>query len=357
METAVSTLPDIEVEHFSKFQDFYDHLPDRRDLFYMFFSTGLLHWAARASRFVPKDVNLVVLGSGLSPEELAWAQQNIRQPFHHIALRVDDKSAWEFLFEANRHHFGWIDVDCFVLNPGLFHEMAQIAPDVSMNCAWTFPGPNRQDILLTYFIFMNIDAIRAVAREIPITPCTYSYDPASRGGRTAPHAPYARVLEPQQIQALGQFLPLDAQGRPACFSETSFFDTLQVYQFAARSLGYRLHKVRTLNPMVPASRELLHLSKVSYYKGLRNSTSPKDRWLYKVVLRANYLLLDTMAGQVPPLPESYGRLREELRAELQRLKVPVDPTSLREDLEAEMALIGVDASAISRVLWGEPPFS
>jgi hypothetical protein len=97
----------IESEHLQEFQRFYAALPDKKDIFYMFFTSGLLQWASRAAAFAPPEVNLVLLGSDLQPEEIAWIRDNVYRPVHSIRLRMDDRAVWEFLFETNRHSFGW----------------------------------------------------------------------------------------------------------------------------------------------------------------------------------------------------------------------------------------------------------
>jgi hypothetical protein len=127
----------IESEHLDEFQRFYASLPDKQDIFYMFFTSGLLQWASRTLSFVPEDVNVVLLGSDLQRDEIAWIRENLPRSFHHIRLHVDDKIVWEFLFATNLHNFGWIDVDCFVLQPALFSEMKRIEPKIVANSVWS----------------------------------------------------------------------------------------------------------------------------------------------------------------------------------------------------------------------------
>src|SRR5271165_7100103 len=98
-----------EREYLAKFLSFYEQLPDKRNIFYVFFSSALLHWVKTILAFIPDRVNIVLIGSQLKQGELEWLRTAQNRPFHHIPMRVDDKTVWEFLFEVNRHNFGWLD--------------------------------------------------------------------------------------------------------------------------------------------------------------------------------------------------------------------------------------------------------
>src|SRR5215218_7246543 len=194
----------IEREHREEFQRFYASLPQKKDILYMFFTSGLLHWVSRALSFVPENVNVVLVGSDLQEDELTWIQENVRRPFHHIRLRVDDRAVWEFLFETNVNNFGWLDIDCFIFEPRLFREIVQIDPGVVANTVWSFQAPGGADMLCTFFVFLNVEAIRAVASEIPISPNIYTYEPIRR-----PASPYAfsSLLTPRHVELLSRVLP------------------------------------------------------------------------------------------------------------------------------------------------------
>jgi hypothetical protein len=335
-----------ELPHYTEFKRFYSRLEDKKDPYYMYFSSGLLHWALRALDFVPPEVNLVLLGSALTPEEESWIRSHVKRPFHHLRLRTDDKTAWELLFEVNKNNFGWLDVDCFVLNPELFREMAQISPDTAINCTWSFAGPQERDILLTYFLFINADVIRAVRSQVRVSPSTYSYE-VSRQGRPAPYA-FCRIPTARQIELLSRRLPSGADGRPQYVSQKDFFDTLQVYQSIADVLGYRLHKVRPLNATNRLySEELVHVGKVSYFKQWKTLTSPREQMVYALLLQADYVLLTSMSGR---LPEQYSRMREEIRGELIRLGISTDVDQARNTVCGALASRGASPAVIARVI-------
>lgn len=334
----------IEQPHLERFQEFYAGLPDQRDPFYVFFTSGLLHWLHKNLSLVPPQVNLVLVGAGLTPEEVEWLQ-GCGRPFHHIDLQADDKTVWRFLVATNRHSFGWLDVDCFVFKPGLFREMADIGDDVFANCAWSFEAAGRR-ILQTYFLFLNTDALRAVQEKIPVSSNTYSYD-LSRRGRPAPYGTDS-VLTPEILERLSTLLPMDAAERPVFLSEASYYDTLQVFQLLAESYGYRLHRVRDLDPVAhPFSNELVHISKVSYYRKWKRLTDPRAQETYRMLLQVDYLVLQQARLE---LPWRYDEMFEEILDDLEQIGLSRKVDKVRSSLARLLMQRGADPETLAHLM-------
>lgn len=338
------------------FRGFYDSLPDRRDIFYMFFTGGLLHWLARAVRFVPDDVNLVILGSGLHPDEVAWIRQHAGRPFHLINLRVDDNAALEIVFRASRHSFGWIHIDCFVLNPGLFREMAEIAPDVSINGIWTNGRAGDHPVPHSAFVFINQRAIDEIRRRgLPPSPRSYHYHGSTMGRFTGDRTSYSKVPGWRQIGLLRRILPLGEDGLPVYPTGSSYFPLLSMFQFTADALGFRLHQVRDLERGGSASAaqysdEIIHVNGVATYRQVYREQAAKDSSLplvqfYPLLLQADSAVLDQAGTET--LPAAYRTLQAELGAELQRLGIP--PGSVRRNLHGFLRQRGIRPATCERI--------
>lgn len=330
-----------ERRHLADFRRFYNELPDRRGVFYVFFSGGLLHWLRTLLAFLPERINLALIGSDLTPAELEWLRTCQPRPFHHIPLRVDDKTVWELLFATNRHNFGWLDVDCFVLEPRVLDELAAMDPEASLGSAFSYVGHGGERVVSTHLVFVNTAVRDAIERSgVAISPCTYAYrdNPAGR------HVPYAttRVPTRRQIELLREELPVDDAGLPippSMIAEKFFapvFDTLVLYQFVARTLGHPVQFVRRVSGIAGTpesySNELMHIAAASYFRTLKRYESYKPERLsdrdreqifayYKLLLQFNFLLL---SRRLDGLPEEYRTLHRELRDELDRLGIPVE---------------------------------
>ena len=336
----------IEQPHLAEFRQFWTSLPETRNAFVTFFTSGLLHWLDRCLAFVPAEVNLVLLGSCLEADEIEWIRANVRRPFHHIRLPADDKTIWEFLFQTATHNFGWLDIDCFVLNPEIYREISRIEADVAINGAWFFESRGL-DVLQTFLLFLNADVIRAVTSQIAVSPCTYSYR-ETRSSRTAPYG-YCRIVTPEIVDRLRPLLPNrsgDDGAPPAYLSEVDFYDTLQVYQMVAQSFGFGYRKVRAL--IRQNSAELVHIGKVSYYSTAWGGTAlTSNHRFYALLLQVDYVMLGRAHDR---LPERYTERWVRLAAELERLGISTDLSQLRATLYEVMRQRGIGRDATARIV-------
>jgi hypothetical protein len=337
----------LEIPHLEKFRTFYQGLPDRRNPVFMFFTTGLLHWVARSLSFVPPEVNVIVLGSRLSEAEIEWARQRLGRPFHHIDLPVDDKTIWEFLFATCESGFGWLDIDCFVLNPRLFDEMRQVPADALANSIWTFRGAGGHDVLSTFFLFLNGEAVRQT-RALGVTPCTYSYG-KTRDGRSAPYAT-CRIPSREIIDRLRSMLPTGSDGLPV-YLGGPFYDTLQVYQMVATTCGFRLNRVRQLYEGA-ATDEIMHVGKVSYYDSTWTDRDLEvNRKTFALIMQADYLALSGVHDSLPP---SYSERFLRLGRALHGFGIEPSEAGVRSALSRFLAKLGVSFPVLEEALGAGP---
>jgi catechol 2,3-dioxygenase-like lactoylglutathione lyase family enzyme len=342
--------------HLAEFRAFYERLENKRDIFYMFFTGGLLHWAVKAESYVPPEVNLVLVGSDLSVDERAWIKANLNRPFHHVNLPVNDWPVWDFLLATNRTNFGWLDIDCLVLNPTVFREMADVPPDAAVNSLWSYDSGYGVRIANTYLVFVNAAAVRALrSRAIPVWARPHDWRGGDRSEQAGMRCFY-RIPGARERRVMLQVAPPDANGRPRSPGSRSFFDTLSIYQILAHAIGFRTNQVRKLeNPMlgpVPAggqpsllpqdmSDELVHVGGISYYSEHFHNPDVRIRYL-----EADYL---TLRGWAPRLPSWYqercSAVADELRA------FGVEPTRAEADLREYLHTVGgLSADAIDKVL-------
>jgi hypothetical protein len=305
-----------EAPHLAGFREFYESLPDKQNIFYLFFSGRLLQWVARCASFVPAEVNLVLLGSDLPEEEQAWVRDHLNRPFHHVPLRIDDQIAWDFLFTVNRHNFGWIDSDCMVLDDRLFADLADLAPDTSMNCVWSWDGGYGFPLANTFLLFLGADAVARV-RERGIAASPYAHDYRWQNLQVPGRRCYARRPTRGQLRMLRGLVPPDGSGRAVTPQGMAYFDTMVMYQLLARACGLPVRQVRALEgfghlrgrPVQDeSSDELLHVGGISKADALEETPAyfrdPQVKLLYLI---AESVLLGRLADRLPPFYERRRR--------------------------------------------------
>jgi hypothetical protein len=258
-----------------------------------------------------------LIGSALTESERQWVTENISRPFHHISLPVDDVTVWEFLFAVSQQNFGWLHIDCLVLNSDLFGEMRSIAPTDSVNGTWWLDSVLGSQVATTYFIFVNVAAVRALrAARISATPNCYSHYPFNRGAPGRRY--YSDRPTRRQRGRLLRMLPPDSPARSAFLANrlTLRSDSLIMHQLMTRSIGFGLHPVRRLggrrcgHAVEDMSDDLLHVSGISYV----------DMPGLPPFAQLHYLLADhlALAGSATWLPRPYAERYERVIAELAR---------------------------------------
>ena len=92
-----------------------------------------------------------------------------------------DSDVWECLTQVNEYHFGWLDIDCFVLNPRFFGKMIVLEPRTFANTVWSIQN-QFHEFMCTYFLFLNIDCVKSVYESgLDITPVSYTHLDAAVG--------------------------------------------------------------------------------------------------------------------------------------------------------------------------------
>lgn len=343
-----------ERPHRRRFDAFVDRLPPHPRTMFMFFTTGLLHFVCKNLEFVPDTEQVVLIGAALSDSERHWIRTELKRPFHHIDVHVDDRVVWEFLFASARADFAWLDVDCFVQEPRLFTDLFAFERDVAMNCVWSYRTQGGHRILCTHLLAVQQAVLRDIRKAgVSISPSVYSFE---RKRRSAYRHSYTRRPDAEHVRLIRPLLPADPLGRPLYPSaipekgHLAYFDTLTMYQLCAEGLGYRLHAVRDLQGTNTLERhfsdEVIHINAASYYRGFKHSRNADHRQYHRMLLPFDYLLLQSLA---PALPGEYQTRLQEMEEDLAELQIPRE--GLGRAVRAVFEARGVDADVFTRKAW------
>lgn len=307
-----------------RFREFYARLRDKRDVYYLFFRTELLHWVFKQLEFIPDDVNVVLFASGLTPEEWAWVRARTDRPLFHTELLIDDNAAWELLFDANEQSFGWIELGCFVNNSALFHELARIEDDVAFNCVYTHTERHRRTFV-EYLLFVNIRAIQAMrAKKLEVYPSRYNAEGSVREEHQAAWHRVPRARDRELVRSL-----LEAEERRGVPDRLTLLANEQIFRLSffvghlfllhVQQLGFRMHRVRHLTASTHLnyhnffSDEIVTAPHISRYERLYVRDGPAFDADLEKTLQADYALLRSMCAE---LPSFYATRLADLEAKL-----------------------------------------
>lgn len=326
-----------------EFKEFYSGLKDNNKLFYIFFTTDLLFWVKKALSFVPDDINIIVICAGLTKDELIWVNKYIIRPKFVIEQHCDDRDIWDMLFQVNEKSFGWMDIDCFVLNKDIFYEIAEIDNQTAINCIWTCKSDNFPDIefVNTHFLFLNISTIETLKQAgIEVSPRTYVYDLSDM-------VPFTRsdIILPKHLEIIGK--KVSEKIYPDTVENFHFFDTLQLYQIVVESLGFRINKVRNLCTEHYFTDEVIHIGAASNYSEPNMEKFPEfKKWdNLNRYLTVSYTILKQY---VEDLPIKY-RIKEKMVAiHMQRLGI--NPDIVKSSIFRSLCDLGISSQSIEKIL-------
>lgn len=206
---------------------FYDQLPNKKKIFYIFLSGGLTFLLLKSLSTIHKDKNIVIIGSLLAVDEINLITSETAFPLFNFPYYLDDREIWTYLFQINQFHFGWIDVDCFVLNDTILDQLAAIDASTAINGIWRNKKKRFRHITIlnTYLLFLNINCINEIQSVFGISPRVYTNKPVD----SITYTTAERLTEEHKAIVSKYAISIEEE-----------LDTLQLYQLAALYLGYKL---------------------------------------------------------------------------------------------------------------------
>lgn len=213
MSTMVSSEQELDAveqpvrDAFARFLAEVGLLGTETDIFGLTFRSGGAHFAAKALEFVPKGSTVLLVGTSLTDAEVEFLSTT-GHPIFNFDQSYDNELVYEMLMSSTSGRFGWVDADCFVLNPAVWQELlAPMADDVGSHAAFTYEPLG--------FARTPLVVWSARARELLTAEGTTlnSYAPEPTNvGRAAPHS-ISRLLQEHHHRYLEQVLGVGPDGQ------------------------------------------------------------------------------------------------------------------------------------------------
>lgn len=304
------------------FAAFYRNLACKENIIFMYFSTGLLHFAVESCALVPKSGNLVLITTCLSEEEEKVVEEKIRRPHINFLNYYHDGDIWNLIVSEVTGNFGWLDVDCFIFNQNIFEEMTHFGEKIGINTLWvkSYACYCLENLFSnTYLQFFRYDVLKQVQAkfdQVSMLPIVFS--------NTYDDIPYERYYKIPKGEQEKLFLMY-----PALRNDKKGLDTTHYYQLLMFTEGYTINRVRELSQMKQYySEEAVHLGGCHMIHVTKLDNSLK-RIYYRFNMRFSYYVL---LKHLAILPKQYEELREIFENNMRDNKLSCD----REDLESHI---------------------
>lgn len=298
----------MERSDYNDFNNFYSKLENKKDIFYMYFTAGLLHWVKKSLSFVPESVNVVLIGAGLGEEEKEWICENYEYPYHNFNKWYSDHYVWEVLFLINEYSFGWIDIDCFIFNPDYFKKITQIDKQTGINTLFSYKDVEfGNHISDTFFLFINIDVLHTIWEQIQVSPVASKPDQPDDGSLGL-----LKVIQEDENEIIKKVMSSDENGYALTpkwnntMTRLKFYDSTIVYQLTLIALGY---EIKNINEFCneKQSKQAMHIGASSYYR-IIDTNKPAFLKQYRMTAIINGLIHQQFVNSLPKEYKLRGRL-------------------------------------------------
>ncbi len=304
-----------------KFRNFYESLRDKNDIFYVYFSKGLLHFALESLSRVPREVNIVIIAAALDLEEKNILEKYIARKVLYLENAYPDMVIWDMLFRNNDYSFGWMDVDCFVFDRLLFKDITVLDDDIAVNTVWAGKYQRYQiDEWLgnTFFTFYNKNAMDDIFTKYGyISPKITRFPDKDMG--YLDNRSYIDIST-EQIEVIKKNFCTFRK------NERGYFDTTHLYQIYAIMYGLKICRVRDVDTLHEYYfKGALHLggcNRIHVYR----LDNPRTNTVFKFNMRFSFLIL---RKYLPILPEYYKEMFDTFLKTLESNGISIDLDNIK----------------------------
>ena len=216
---------------------------------------GSLHVVELCLKFVPSDVDIVLVANGLDAWELGYAREHLRFKATVVIERMlEHGDVLDILFDKYPRPFGILDYDCFVLDPAYFYKMQAIDPKSLANGLFVYKNETiNLEFPETFMVFFNTEAINKIRWAYQVKSIRYKYTSLSPAVKRC-------------LKTIG----VDQTHLPEAHKD--YFDTLRLIYSLGYADGYRFTFLERYATISNPAYKAFHVGGISF-PGL-----PKTKW-------------------------------------------------------------------------------
>lgn len=217
--------------------------------------SGSLHVIELCLRFVPRDIDIVLVANGLDPWELDWARNHFKVKETIVVDRMlNHGDVLDILFEKYPRPFGILDYDCFVLDPTYFYKMQVIDSRSLANGLFDHMNEKlKLEFPETFMLFFNTNSIHKIQQVYQVTSAHYNYF----------------CLSPTVKRRL-KTIGIDQAHHPEAYKD--YFDTLRLIFSLGYADGYRCNFLERYTTISNPAYKVFHVG------GISCPGMPKTKW-------------------------------------------------------------------------------
>lgn len=235
--------------------------------FFVIVMPGGLHILKHFFRYVPANIQCVLILNGLTKWEKKWLQSRYsNQYIVNLDATLPHGQVIDLVIDNYKKPFGMIDSDCFVFNPSLFEEIQFIPNGMMLNAV--FCDINEQlylEIPQTYFLFFNPTIISFVKRKYKVNSNQIYYKKI-------------RKMVRNQLLTIG----IDANHPPESYKRV--FDTFRLIVLLGLIEGHEVNFIRKYPAVSKPNNEIFHVGAVYFNNNTTLLNGFKGSYFWRLCL-------------------------------------------------------------------------
>lgn len=250
------------------------NLQGTHSLFFMVGISGAIHLMELSLRFVPSNVNLIIILNGMDRWEQEWVRKNFQS---RPIINIDSKyhiahgKIIDMLFDNLDKSFGIIDYDCFIFDQSCFWEIQKLEPNILINSLFESSSTIEKLILPhTFFLFFNTQLINFIRNKYKIT-SDYQRDFGSKLSTKVKNKLAEVGIDKDHFPETGK----------------NYFSTLRLLISLGFSEGYNCKILEGYQIGPQMGTAAYHIGGVSYPNWIKGWTNSRGSYFWRRVLRAN----------------------------------------------------------------------
>lgn len=258
--------------HRTKFRA-YANFPDLSTIKNPYFIVGIpgcLHVVDLCLKYVPSDIEIVLVSNGLDRFECEWARANLRvSVIIHVDKLLAHGDILDLIFDKFQQPFGILDYDCFVFDSSYFSRLKKIGNNSLFSTLFLHKN---QTLGLkypqTFLMYFNTPLINMVKTEFRVTSKTY----------------YTHNISPgiwKQLKTIG----IDQQHFPEEYKD--YFDTLRLLLSLGYSKGFTSDFIEEIAGNQQPNDRIFHVGGVSCMGIPKTKWGTRGVYLWRRILEAS----------------------------------------------------------------------
>ena len=228
---------------------------------------GSIHLVSLCTRFIPKDVNIVLVANGLDTWEFNWLNEHKgRSPIYRLSRIIEHGRLIDILLNHYKQPFSILDYDCFVFEKTIFYEMQQISPETMLNSLFCYQNADLNlPIPETFFLSLNPAILTKIQKKYHVGSRIINFD----------EIPNTAKKQLAKIRITKTSMPEPYK---------KYFDTLRLIYCLGISEGFKGNFIKQLPTVSLPSDIIYHVGGSSHTSGYTSKWGARGAYFWRYAL-------------------------------------------------------------------------